>query len=124
MLTCIPTYPKLHTVFNRIGYHNWEGLTGTEQEEHRIAASLGDDGIALIMRNHGATVVGRSVQEAFVRMYYLNRCCQTQLDVLSTGRKVRLCPDDVLIHAADQIERFFPHGKYEWRALSRLVAGP
>lgn len=107
--------------YNRIGYHDWEGLHCSDVEKSRIAENLGPDGIALIMRNHGATIVGRSIQEAWVRLYYLDRCCRVQIEAMKTGAKLRECPEDLLLHAQGQIEKFFPHGKYEWRALSRLV---
>mmetsp|Transcript_9642 Transcript_9642/g.10982 ORF Transcript_9642/g.10982 Transcript_9642/m.10982 type:complete len:322 (+) Transcript_9642:200-1165(+) len=107
--------------FNKIGYHDWEGLHCSEYEKERIAENLGTDGIALFMRNHGATVVGRSIQEAWVRTYYLDRCCQVQLAAMATGDELIECPEDLLEHAQKQVESFFPHGKYEWRALTRLV---
>lgn len=40
---------------------------------------------------------------------------------MSTGRKIRPMPEEMMDHAASQLEKYFPHGKYEWRALSRLV---
>lgn len=107
--------------YKRIGYHDWEGLSCSDVEKDRIAASLGPDGIALIMRNHGATVVGRSIQEAFVRLYYLDRCCRVQVEAMKCGGEIIPCCEELLEHAGDQIERYFPHGKYEWAALTRLV---
>jgi ribulose-5-phosphate 4-epimerase/fuculose-1-phosphate aldolase len=107
--------------FNKIGYHDWGGVNCSETEKKRISDSLGKDGAALFLRNHGGVVVGRSIQEAWVRMYYLDRCCQVQIQAMSSGGKYKECDPEMLIHAASQVEQFFPHGKYEWRALSRLV---
>eukprot|EP00924_Labyrinthula_sp_SR-Ha-C_P015254 snap_masked-scaffold_9-processed-gene-12.38-mRNA-1 protein AED:1.00 eAED:1.00 QI:0/-1/0/0/-1/1/1/0/262 len=107
---------------NKIGYHDWEGWSTSEEEKERIGNNLGD-GIALLMRNHGATIVGRNVQEAFVRLYYLDRCCRVQLEAMKAagGDELIECSEEILEIAADQIEKYFPHGKYEWSALRRLV---
>ncbi|GBG27591.1 Alpha-adducin [Hondaea fermentalgiana] len=107
--------------YNRLGYHSYEGMHSTDEEKESIARNLGKDGVALIMRNHGATIVGRSIQEAFVRTYYLNRCCQVQLDAMATGSKLIECSPDLLQHAQQQIEEVIPSGRYEWAALKRLV---
>jgi ribulose-5-phosphate 4-epimerase/fuculose-1-phosphate aldolase len=107
--------------YKRIGYHKYEGIHSADDEKDRISASLGKDGIALIMRNHGATVVGRSIQEAWVRTYYLDRCCKVQIDAMRTGGKLIECSDELLVHAQKQIDKYFPHGKFEWGALKRLV---
>ncbi|KAH9250920.1 hypothetical protein BASA81_011308 [Batrachochytrium salamandrivorans] len=109
------------TFYNKIGYHDWEGVLGSEEEKERIAANLGKTGVALFLRNHGVVTVGRSVQEAWVRLYYLDRCCRLQLDVMSTGGEFLECPKEMLAHAAEQKERFFPDGRYEWPSLTRLI---
>lgn len=107
--------------YNRIGYHMYEGMHSTDEEKESIARNLGKDGIALIMQNHGATIVGRSIQEAFVRTYYLDRCCRVQLDAMATGSKLIECSPDLLQHAQQQMETIIPSGRYEWSALKRLV---
>jgi len=106
--------------YQRIGYHTWRGLQSTDSEKERIVENLGD-GCALIMRNHGATVVGRSIQEAWVHLYYLDRCCKVQIEAMKTGAELIDCSQELLLHAREQIETYFPHGKYEWAALKRLV---
>jgi len=107
--------------YGKIKYHDYGGLHSTMEEEKNIASDLGPDGVALFMRNHGATIVGRSIQEAWVRTYYLDRCCKVQIEAMQTGGEILHCPTDLLVNAAEQIEKFFPHGKYEWAALKRLV---
>ena len=39
-------------LYNKIGYHDWEGLSVDLDERFRIAENLGDNK-ALVMRNHG-----------------------------------------------------------------------
>ena len=50
--------------YNRVGYHDYEGLTDGFEERERIAAALGNNR-ALVMRHHGVTTVGATVREAF-----------------------------------------------------------
>ena len=107
--------------YGRLGYHDWEGLHDSEEEKERIASNLGKNGIALILRNHGGVTVGRSIQEAWVRFYYLNRCCQVQLEAMKAGGELIEMDPKMLLDAASQMDRFFPHGKFEWPALTRLV---
>ena len=45
--------------YNRIGYHDYEGLTDSFDERGRIVAALGQNR-ALVMRHHGITTVGNT----------------------------------------------------------------
>ena len=45
---------------------------------------LGDK-TAMMLRNHGLLTTGRSVAEAFLRLYRLERACQTQIDAGAAG---------------------------------------
>lgn len=62
----------------QIGYHDYEGVALNHDERERLLADLGTGSI-LILRNHGTLVTGRSVAEAFARMYFLERACQVQI---------------------------------------------
>ena len=68
-----------------VAYHDHEGIADELDERERIVADLGDRN-ALILRNHGTLTVGRSVAEAFMRMYFLERACQAQVLMLGAGR--------------------------------------
>ena len=58
--------------YNRIGYHDYEGITEDFGERARINKALGKNR-ALIMRNHGLLTVGKTAREAFVLMKYAAR---------------------------------------------------
>ena len=49
--------------YQRIGYHDYEGITEDFSERERINRALGQNR-ALILRNHGLLTVGRSVEES------------------------------------------------------------
>jgi ribulose-5-phosphate 4-epimerase/fuculose-1-phosphate aldolase len=106
--------------FGKVAYHNWEGISDDYDECARVAAALGPTAHTLLMRNHGAITVGTSVAEAWIRYYYLDRCCRVQV---AAGSAALHEPDAaVLAHAAKQYDGAFAHGKMEWAALLRLAA--
>ena len=65
------------------------------QEGERLAGVLGGKTI-LIMANHGVMTVGRTVAEAYDRLYYVERAAQVQLYAMWTGRPLKLLPDEVI----------------------------
>jgi len=64
--------------YERVGYHDYEGVANDTAECEHIVRDLGPHG-SLILRNHGLLTAGATVGQAFVRMFYLERCCQAQL---------------------------------------------
>ena len=59
-----------------------------------MAEVLGDKRI-LMMRNHGAMVVGASVGQAYLDVYQLERACMYQLLAVGGGGEMQLIPDEV-----------------------------
>lgn len=111
--------------YNRIAYHDYEGIALDLDERSRLVADLGDHD-AMILRNHGLLTCGRSVAEAFSRMFYLEQACQVQIDVLSAGRKLNELSGQVSEHTARQWEdggdaSDEDEDKTEWAALLRLL---
>lgn len=110
--------------YNRVNYHDYEGISLDLDERERIVQSMGAANY-LILRNHGLLTTGRSVAEAFTRMYYLNRACDIQVRTLSMGQKVVLPCAEVCEHAARQHDDYANldtvHLDREWTALLRLL---
>jgi|TARA_B100001964_G_scaffold86028_1_gene97021 ribulose-5-phosphate 4-epimerase/fuculose-1-phosphate aldolase len=106
---------------NRISYHDWEGMSTESDECERLAKSLGNNKV-MILRNHGLLTCGTTIGEAFMLMYYLDRACKNQIDVLSTGMEPNIPSDNLMEYAAGQYEdQRFQLGKHEWPALLRLL---
>jgi ribulose-5-phosphate 4-epimerase/fuculose-1-phosphate aldolase len=113
------------TVFhNRLAYHDYEGASLYLDERERIVASLGPHK-AMILRNHGLLVVGRTVPECFLRLYRLERACQVQLDAAAAGTLNMLTPDVADRSAADldtyQAMQPKLEGEIEFAALMRKL---
>ena len=108
---------------NRLGYHDYEGASLYPDERERIIASLGPHK-ALILRNHGLLVVGRTVADCFLRLYRLERACQIQVDA-GTG-PMTIIPPVVAERSANDLDSYQgmqdkPEGEIEFAALMRKL---
>lgn len=104
----------------RIGYHPYGGLDFDAAEQGRLAHSLGDYP-ALILRNHGLLTVGETIAQAFIRMHYLNRACQIQVDALAGGAEIVL-PDAELVRVAgEDLNADSEAQELAWEALLRQL---
>ena len=65
-------------MWGQVGYHDFEGVTTSADEQPRLVASLGGHPW-LILRNHGILAVGADLPEAFQRLWTLQRACEIQL---------------------------------------------
>jgi ribulose-5-phosphate 4-epimerase/fuculose-1-phosphate aldolase len=74
---------------------NYNGLAFDMTEGERLARALGPKSV-LMMGNHGVLVVGKTLPQAFERLYFLERAAQAQVLALSTGRALRLIPDAII----------------------------
>ncbi|MDE2306431.1 MAG: aldolase [Gammaproteobacteria bacterium] len=83
---------------------DYNGLAYDRAEGERLARALGTSSV-LMMRNHGVLVVGRTVAEAFERLYFLERACQAQVLALSTGRALRTIPETLARSTAEQLKQ-------------------
>eukprot|EP00451_Oxyrrhis_marina_P002313 CAMPEP_0204258130 /NCGR_PEP_ID=MMETSP0468-20130131/4823_1 /ASSEMBLY_ACC=CAM_ASM_000383 /TAXON_ID=2969 /ORGANISM="Oxyrrhis marina" /LENGTH=285 /DNA_ID=CAMNT_0051232309 /DNA_START=42 /DNA_END=899 /DNA_ORIENTATION=- len=91
-------------LYDRVAYHDWEGLSLDRAEGPRIAARV--QAVprcnTLIMRNHGSATFGRTVGEAVVLTFYLNRACEVQLKAAGSTGKVSTPSTKLFEHAASQ----------------------
>src|SRR6202165_445438 len=97
---CMLENPRLEmAVQSALGFYDdvaydptYNGLAHDMSEGERLARSLGDKSV-LMMGNHGVLVVGKTVPQAFERLYFLERAAQVQVLALSTGRPLQLIPE-------------------------------
>ncbi len=88
-----PTSQWAMRLYGRLGRHAYEGLALGADEQARLVANLGLlDGV--ILENHGPLMVGRTVAEAWMLMYVLDRAAQAQLTAMAaTGGRVNVVSD-------------------------------
>jgi ribulose-5-phosphate 4-epimerase/fuculose-1-phosphate aldolase len=108
--------------FLKVGYHDYQGVVLDESEQASLLADLGDRE-ALILRNHGAIVVGRSVGEAFNWAHRLELACRTQLAAMACHTPFVDVPRPVLEATWNNYQRGTrrPYGLMEWPALLRKL---
>ena len=108
--------------YDRLGYHAYEGIALDLDERARLVASMGTHR-AMVLRNHGLLAAGRSIAEAFVNIYFLERACQAQVKALAGNRPLSLPPPEVCERTARQFERAdsLAHCELAWRAAKRLL---
>jgi len=108
--------------FLRIGYHDFEGVVLKTGEQASIVQDLGANE-ALLLRNHGALVVGNTVGEAFNWMHRLELACRTQLAAMAAASPLRQVPPEVLQETWNNYQPGTrrPYGVMEWPALLRKL---
>jgi ribulose-5-phosphate 4-epimerase/fuculose-1-phosphate aldolase len=108
--------------FLKIGYHDYQGVVLDDAEKASLLADLGQ-GEALILRNHGALVVGRTVGEAFNWAHRFELACRTQLAAMATGAAFTAVAPVVLEATWNNYQRGTrrPYGLMEWPALLRKL---
>ncbi len=105
-----------------IAYHEYEGIALNMDERERLIADLGHRDI-MILRNHGLLTVGYDVPAAFVKMFFLERACQMQIQALSAGYdNLNWPPQGAIdtIYAQMDASRS-KIGELEWPALIRML---
>lgn len=118
----LPLSQQSMKFYNRIGYHDYEGVALDLGERDRLVADLGSHK-AMILRNHGLLVGGVSIQDAFLTMYTLERACQAQLAAMSCGEELIFPPHAVCEHAGEQLNREGneEHQAMAWQSALRLI---
>ncbi len=106
----------------QIAYHDFEGVTVRDEEGERLLANLGERR-AMLLRNHGILVMGRTLPEAFIRHWSLQRACEIQLATLSMGRPLTVPDEVVAVHQRDLHMARAPGGPgaADFAAMVRLV---
>lgn len=67
-----------------IAYHPYEGVALNAEEKPRLQADLGRKKM-LILENHGLLTCGRTVADAFLAMFTLQRACEIQIMAQAGG---------------------------------------
>ncbi|MGV3458041.1 class II aldolase/adducin family protein [Sphingomonas sp.] len=106
----------------QIAYHDFEGVTVRDEEGARLVANLGDKRM-LLLRNHGIVAMGRTLPEAFIKHWSLQRACEIQLATLSMGKPLTVPPEVIAVHQRDLHMAQVPGGPgaADFAAMVRLV---
>jgi ribulose-5-phosphate 4-epimerase/fuculose-1-phosphate aldolase len=110
--------------YNRLGYHDYEGVSLDLDERDRLQQSIGDNPV-LVLRNHGLLATGRNVAEAFSLTYHFERSAEAQLKIMAAvaaGAKMVVPSPDTCERQAALFTGNEPRlqGQREWPGLLRL----
>lgn len=106
----------------QIAYHDFEGVTVRSEEGARLIEHLGDKR-AMLLRNHGILVMGRTLPEAFIKHWSLQRACEIQMATLSMGKPLVIPPEVIAVHQRDLSKVQIPGGagRADFDAMVRRV---
>ena len=108
--------------FEKVAYHDYEGVVLDEDEKTRLIANLGDCEV-MLLRNHGVLAAGGSVAAAFNNIYRIERACRSQL-MAQNGNDEILLPGRGVIEKTNHMYRpgtRRAYGLLEWPAMRRLA---
>lgn len=106
----------------QIAYHDFEGITVRDEEGPRLIENLGDKRM-MLLRNHGILVMGRSLPEAFIKHWMLQRACEIQVATAAMGKPLVVPPDVIAVHQRDahQVRVHAEPGRTDFDAMVRKV---
>ena len=108
--------------YNRVGYHDFEGIALDTNERERLAANLGAHK-TMILRNHGILTCSDTVADAALRLRTLIMVAEIQLRIQAAGEAIHEPPPEVCEHTARQYEQLAKQSgrRQEWQAMLRWL---
>jgi ribulose-5-phosphate 4-epimerase/fuculose-1-phosphate aldolase len=88
-----------------LAYHDYEGIALDLDERERLIADVGEKNL-LMLRNHGTLTMGPNCAIAFLRMYFLENACKTQILAQAVGSEDKLNEEPAVMG-----ERVYNQGK-------------
>src|SRR5712691_117305 len=98
----LPLSQQAMFALSSLAYHDYEGLALDVEEKPRLVSDLGDKKF-MILRNHGLLTIGRTVAEAFLGMFLLERACEIQILAQSGGGELSMIPEPIVDRVASQL---------------------
>jgi ribulose-5-phosphate 4-epimerase/fuculose-1-phosphate aldolase len=97
-------------------YHDYGRAASDSAEGARLVKDLGDKRV-MLLRNHGGITTGRTVCEAFVSSFYLEKACQFQILAQSAGVPLAMPADEIIAASGGR-----PAGdERAWPSLLRML---
>jgi ribulose-5-phosphate 4-epimerase/fuculose-1-phosphate aldolase len=120
----LPLSQHAMMVLGSLAYHEYNIAAGRLEEREALGKDCAK-GDAVILRNHGSLAMGRSIANAFERMYYLETSCQIQVETMSCGQELVMIDQDVLQRGIARAEARCTEptsGRRVWESMLRMLA--
>ncbi len=124
----IPMVQEACQLFERVGYHDFEGIVLDASEQDRLIGAIGKANHTLVLKNHGLLTAGPSAAWAFIRHKVFIRNSEIQLRAMASGGALSHIPDEVMRHTRQQFEGGDAQAGAavrhpEWPAYIRMLDG-
>ena len=106
-----------------MSYHSYEGLAVESDEIKSLQDDLGNANF-MLLRNHGALTMGKTIGDAFMHMYDLMCACEIQVKLQhSTSSIISVKPEviDGIKAQANIVHTGLTGGQKAWPAMMRRV---
>lgn len=122
--TLLPLDNNTARFYGRIGYDlAFGGIADSASEGKRLARAMRGKSV-LVMGNHGVTIAGPTVADAFEDLYFFEKAAQTQMLAMASGKPLAVLSDAVARNTAEgwgpyqgMAERHFAYLKSTLHAL-------
>jgi ribulose-5-phosphate 4-epimerase/fuculose-1-phosphate aldolase len=78
--------------YGQLAYHDYGRAASDPTERSRLQEDMADRWY-MLMRNHGALTLGKTVGQAFMAAYYMEKACEFQVLAQSTGQTIIMTPE-------------------------------
>jgi ribulose-5-phosphate 4-epimerase/fuculose-1-phosphate aldolase len=113
----LPLTQDAMNLYGQVSYHEY-GVPGRPDEGEAMVRSLGANNY-MVLRNHGLLICGPTIPAAFVRTYWIEQSCKTQMDLMQANLPPRPLGPDL----ASRMAKMFAgrDGELEWAAVRRML---
>lgn len=107
-------------LYNRVGYHTFEGITLFTEERQRMLDSLGEKHI-LVLRNHGIAVGEADIERTFFLLWTVQRAAEIQVAAGALGGEDNPIPDEIKTKCAGLTQQLISESGFAMKFYSAMV---
>lgn len=107
--------------YEKISYYSYDSLLLDKSQSTGMLEALGSAPV-MLMRHHGALILGRTIAEAVYYTYHLQQACRTQCLILSSCQNPLTIPPKVAEKSCNDLLSFEKNlGQRDWVAWRQLL---
>ncbi|MFK5977732.1 MAG: class II aldolase/adducin family protein [Rhizobiaceae bacterium] len=121
--TLLPLDNNTARFFGKVGYDlNFCGIADDDREGQRLADAIKGK-TALVMGNHGVSVVGETVADAFENLYFFEKAAKTMMLALASGQPLSVLTNEVAEATANGWASYRGMAKHHFDYLKSTLDG-
>ncbi len=118
----LPLTQDATVIHDDLAYHDY-GPPASESECEALGKTC-QQANCIILRNHGLLTLGNNIPAAFLKMYFLEHACVSQMDAASLNDELVEIDQAVLDEVTERYQRYrdaADFGQLEWQAMLRML---